>query len=98
MSSAFPQFGADHPPPPGFRSSRARLPGGEDAPYRVASIYDRDWKDNMEFVIGGVLYFILLVTLGVITIRKGHWVMFVIGIFIPLFWIIGALMPPRQPA
>ena len=41
----------------------------------------------MEFVIGGILYFILLVTLGIITIRKGHWVMFIIGIFIPLFWI-----------
>jgi hypothetical protein len=52
----------------------------------------------MEFVIGGVLYFILLVTLGIITIRKGHWVMFIIGIFIPLFWIIGALLPARQPA
>ena len=52
----------------------------------------------MEFVIGGVLYFILLVTLGIITIRKGHWVMFIIGIFIPLFWIVGALMPARQPA
>ena len=50
----------------------------------------------MEFVIGGILYFILLVTLGVITIRKGHWVMFIIGIFIPLFWIIGALMPPSR--
>jgi hypothetical protein len=52
----------------------------------------------MEFVIGGILYFILLVTVGIITIRKGHWVMFIIGIFIPLFWIIGALMPSRQPA
>ena len=52
----------------------------------------------MEFVIGGILYFVLLVTLGIITIRKGHWVMFIIGIFIPLFWIIGALMPARQPA
>jgi hypothetical protein len=52
----------------------------------------------MEFVIGGILYFILLVTLGIITIRKGHWVMFIIGIFIPLFWIIGALLPARQPA
>ena len=52
----------------------------------------------MEFVIGGILYFVLLVTLGVITIRKGHWVMFIVGIVIPLFWIIGALMPPRAPA
>ena len=45
----------------------------------------------------GVLYFILLLTLGIMSIRKGHWVMFIIGIFIPLFWLIGALMPPRQP-
>lgn len=51
----------------------------------------------MEFVIGGILYFVLLVTLGIITIRKGHWVMFILGIFLPLFWIIGALMPARQP-
>ena len=45
----------------------------------------------------GILWFVLLVTLGILSIRKGHWVMFVIGIFIPLFWLIGALMPARQP-
>lgn len=44
----------------------------------------------------GVLYFLLLVTLGIMSIRKGHWVMFIIGIFIPLFWIIGALLPPTD--
>ena len=44
--------------------------------------------------LGGFLYVILLVTLGIMSIRKGHWIMFIIGIFIPLFWIIGALMPP----
>jgi hypothetical protein len=43
-----------------------------------------------------VLYFILLVTLGIMSIRKGHWVMFIIGLFIPLFWFIGALMPSRR--
>jgi len=42
----------------------------------------------------GLLYVILLITLGIMSIRKGHWIMFIIGIFIPLFWIIGALMPP----
>jgi hypothetical protein len=52
----------------------------------------------MFFVLGGILYFVLLVTLGVLSIRKGHWVMFIIGIFFPLFWLIGALMPPRQEA
>ncbi len=52
----------------------------------------------MLFVLGGILYFILLVTLGLMSIRKGHWVMFIIGIIFPLFWVIGALMPPRQEA
>jgi hypothetical protein len=52
---------------------------------------------NIGFVGLGILYFILLLTLGIISIRKGHWVMFIIGIFIPLFWVIGALLPPRQP-
>jgi hypothetical protein len=47
-------------------------------------------------VLLGAIYFVLLVTLGIMSIRKGHWVMFIIGIFIPLFWIIGALMPPKQ--
>jgi hypothetical protein len=50
----------------------------------------------VEIVIGGVLYFILLVTLGIITLRKGHWVMFIIGIFLPLFWIIGAVIPAKE--
>ena len=46
----------------------------------------------------GILYVILLLTLGIISIRKGHWVMFLIGIVFPLFWLIGALLPPRRPA
>jgi hypothetical protein len=42
-----------------------------------------------------VIYFVLMVTLGIMSIRKGHWVMFLIGIFLPLFWLIGALLPRR---
>ena len=53
--------------------------------------------ETLTIAIGGLLYLILLVTLGVLSIRKGHWVMFIIGIFFPLFWLIGALLPPRQP-
>jgi hypothetical protein len=45
-----------------------------------------------------ILYFVLLVSIGVMCIRKGHWVMFIVGIFIPLFWIIGADMPPKAGA
>lgn len=47
---------------------------------------------------GGILYLILLFTLGFMTLRKGHWVMFIFGIFLPLFWLIGALMPPTAAA
>jgi hypothetical protein len=43
-----------------------------------------------------ILYFVLLLTLGLISIRKGHWVMFIIGIFLPLFWFIGALLPRKR--
>jgi hypothetical protein len=43
-----------------------------------------------------VLYVVLLVTLGILSIRKGHWIMFIVGLFIPLFWFIGALLPRRR--
>jgi hypothetical protein len=47
--------------------------------------------------IGVILYFVLLFVLGLSCLRKGHWVMFIVGIFIPLFWIIGAVIPPVRP-
>ena len=46
----------------------------------------------------GVFYFILLVTLGITTFRKGHWVMGIFGFIFPLFWLIGAMMEPREQA
>jgi hypothetical protein len=60
----------------------------------------------MWWVFGGLaafLYIVLVITLGLTTLRKGHWVMFIAGIFLPLFWIIGAMIPAtgsasRQPA
>jgi len=47
---------------------------------------------------GVLLYFVLMIALGLTCLRKGHWVMFIIGFFIPLFWIIGAIIPPVRPA
>ena len=44
------------------------------------------------------IYLVLIITLGVTTLRKGHWVMFILGIFLPFFWIIGAIMPPTARA
>jgi hypothetical protein len=48
--------------------------------------------------IGAVAYLILLVTLGITSLRKGHWVMFILGFPLPVFWLIGALMPPTLAA
>ena len=49
------------------------------------------------FGIGGVvLYLIVLFTLGLTTLRKGHGWMFFLGIFFPFLWLIGAFMQPTR--
>jgi hypothetical protein len=51
------------------------------------------------FTIGlGVLYLVLLFTVAVLTFRKGHWVLGLIGFFIPILWVIGAILPARRGA
>jgi hypothetical protein len=40
------------------------------------------------------LYFIALISIGMITLRKGHTVLFTIGIIFPILWIVGALIAP----
>ncbi len=42
----------------------------------------------------GLLYLVLFLWLGLRSIKHGHWIMFLIGIPIPLFWVVGGLMPP----
>ena len=46
--------------------------------------------------IGGVVYLILVFTLGLMTLRNGHGWMFFFGLFLPLLWIIGAFMRPPE--
>jgi hypothetical protein len=45
---------------------------------------------------GGLLYVVLLITLGVMTLRNGHGWLFFFGIFLPFLWIIGAIMRPTR--
>ena len=45
-----------------------------------------------------VVYFVLFVTLALTTLRKGHYLLFWLGIIFPLLWIIGALMSPTARA
>lgn len=49
-------------------------------------------------ILLGVLYLVALVVLGLTTLRKGHFVFFILGFFMPLFWILGALLPPTMRA
>lgn len=48
--------------------------------------------------IGGLalLYVLLFLFLGLRSLKHGPWVMFLIGIPIPLLWVVGGLMPPAQ--
>ena len=48
--------------------------------------------------LGGLLYFVLLVSLGLMTLKNGHGWMFFLGIFFPLLWLIGAIIRPSGPA
>jgi hypothetical protein len=46
----------------------------------------------------GALYLTLFIALGLATLRKGHYVLFFLGIFLPFLWIVGALLGPTASA
>jgi hypothetical protein len=50
------------------------------------------------WVLLAALYFVALISLGVMTLRRGHTVLFIIGIIFPILWIVGALMAPTPRA
>lgn len=50
------------------------------------------------WIMLGVLYIVLLVSLGMATLRKGHTVLFWVGIIFPVLWIVGAIMGPTPAA
>ena len=49
-------------------------------------------------IVLGVVYLFCLVFLGLATWRKGHFVLFWVGFFFPILWIIGALIGPTARA
>ena len=48
------------------------------------------------FTTLGIIYLVLLFTLAILTFRKGHWVLGLIGFIFPLLWVIGAILPSRR--
>jgi hypothetical protein len=47
-------------------------------------------------LILGLIYLLLLVVFAVLSFRKGHWVLGLIGFIFPILWIIGAVLPDRR--
>ena len=55
----------------------------------------------LEWVLLSILFAIYLVcifTVAAVTFRNGHWILGVLGIFFPVFWLIGAVVPPTAEA
>ena len=50
------------------------------------------------WIVLAVLYIAFFILLGLATFRKGHYVMFWLGIIFPVLWVIGALMAPTPAA
>lgn len=47
-------------------------------------------------ILLSVIYVVLILTLALLSFRKGHWVLGLIGFVFPGLWLIGALLPARR--
>ena len=45
-----------------------------------------------------VIYVVCIFTVAGITFKKGHWILGILGIFFPVFWLIGVVLPPTKEA
>ena len=45
-----------------------------------------------------VIYVACIFTVAGITFRNGHWILGILGIFFPVFWLIGVILPPTERA
>ena len=41
----------------------------------------------------GIIYLVLFIVFAILTFRKGHWILGLIGFIFPILWIIGAILP-----
>jgi hypothetical protein len=57
-------------------------------------------REGMTFlwILLAILYVACWIYFGLATFRKGHYWLFWIGFFLPILWIIGALIAPTEHA
>ena len=48
------------------------------------------------FLMLSAIYVVLIFTLAVLSFRKGHWVLGLLGFIMPLLWVVGAMLPDRR--
>jgi hypothetical protein len=71
--------------------------GAERSSLRRPSASERSASIFLWFMLA-VLYLAALWTLGLMTLRKGHSVLFWVGIVFPVLWIVGAVIAPTPAA
>jgi hypothetical protein len=92
-------------------SRQAREAGGGFHPGRVIEVASvrggMSWQGDIEAANGetmsgtgwgillGCIYLVLIFVFAVLSFRKGHWVLGLIGFVFPILWIIGAMLPSR---
>jgi hypothetical protein len=54
-----------------------------------------DWWEWLIGVALFSLYIVCLFTVCLLTFRKGHTALGILGIFLPFLWLIGAVLPAR---
>jgi hypothetical protein len=47
-------------------------------------------------ITSSIIYVVLLFTIAILTFRKGHWILGLIGFVFPVLWLIGAILPSRR--
>lgn len=74
---------------------RPLLPGRRVG-YVVRTSSSEGMGMNSGLWVGGGIIWLILLAFGIRGLTRGHWVMFLVGIVIPIFWLIGGLVPARR--
>jgi hypothetical protein len=54
------------------------------------------WFGWMFAIMFFTLYVFCIFTVCVMTFQKGRWILGIIGIFLPILWLIGAFLPAKK--
>ena len=47
-------------------------------------------------ILLSAIYVVLFITLALLSFRKGHWVLGLVGFVFPVLWLLGAILPGRR--